>query len=167
MCYGPVVPDGYGVCYNPHSDYIVAVVTSFKSHSETRSDYFAFTLESSFLQMYELCFKTKDMDTGSDRKIPEEVETKPEETKKTDREESKGTEESKPEAPKPVEVPKTAADPPKTADSPKATKSQKSEEGKPFDEVKTAEPTKSVGSPKAQKSVDKVPPRGRSLRNLS
>ncbi|XP_014768157.2 choline O-acetyltransferase, partial [Octopus bimaculoides] len=73
MCYGPVVPDGYGVCYNPHSDYIVAVVTSFRSHSETRSDYFAFTLESSFLQMYELCYKTKDMDKNTEQKIPEET----------------------------------------------------------------------------------------------
>ncbi|GAB1602931.1 hypothetical protein Ahia01_000573300 [Argonauta hians] len=74
MCYGPVVPDGYGVCYNIHSDYIVAVVSSFQSHSETRSDYFCSTLESSFLQMYELCFKTKDMDKNTERKIPEEAQ---------------------------------------------------------------------------------------------
>lgn len=151
MGYGPVVPDGYGVCYNPHSDYIVAVVTSFKSHSETRSDYFAFTLESSFLQMYELCFKTKDMDTGSDRKIPEEGESKPEGSKNVNTEKSKGTEG------KTTEIPKTA-DAPKTAEAPKTAKSQKSEEVKPFDQAKADEQTKFVGSPKAQKSVDKVPP---------
>ncbi|XP_052069853.1 choline O-acetyltransferase-like [Mytilus californianus] len=60
MCYGPVVPDGYGVCYNPHPHNILVCITSFKSHSETRSDYFAYTLESSFLQMQELCLKTSE-----------------------------------------------------------------------------------------------------------
>jgi hypothetical protein len=40
MCYGPVVPDGYGVCYNPHPHNILVCITSFKRHSETRSDYF-------------------------------------------------------------------------------------------------------------------------------
>lgn len=61
MCYGPVVPDGYGVCYNPHPHNILVCITSFKSHSETRSDYFAYTLESSFLQMQELCLKTSEL----------------------------------------------------------------------------------------------------------
>lgn len=57
MCYGPVVPDGYGVCYNPHPNWIQVCVTSFKRHHDTNSDHFAFTLESSFLQMQELCLK--------------------------------------------------------------------------------------------------------------
>ncbi|KAL5018091.1 hypothetical protein ScPMuIL_003813 [Solemya velum] len=60
MCYGPVVPDGYGICYNPHSDYIVVCISSFKSHTATRSDYFGFTLESSLMQMYELCMKLNE-----------------------------------------------------------------------------------------------------------
>ena len=60
MCYGPVVADGYGVCYNPHPHNILVCITSFKRHSETRSDYFAYTLESSFLQMQELCLKTSE-----------------------------------------------------------------------------------------------------------
>ena len=55
MCYGPVVPDGYGVCYNPHPQEMVVAITSFNSCGETRSDYFAFTLESTFMQMKELC----------------------------------------------------------------------------------------------------------------
>ncbi|KAL3876632.1 hypothetical protein ACJMK2_034449 [Sinanodonta woodiana] len=55
--YGPVVPDGYGVCYNPQPDKIVVCVSSFKSCSETSSDFFAATIESSFLQMYELCLR--------------------------------------------------------------------------------------------------------------
>ena len=60
MCYGPVVPDGYGVCYNPHPEWILVCVTSFKRHHDTHSDHFAFTLESSLLQMQELCLKTRE-----------------------------------------------------------------------------------------------------------
>ncbi|KAK3089454.1 hypothetical protein FSP39_003760 [Pinctada imbricata] len=60
MLYGPVVPDGYGCCYNPHPNSILVCISSFKSHSETRSDYFGFTLEGSFLQMHELCLKTSE-----------------------------------------------------------------------------------------------------------
>ncbi|ELU18773.1 hypothetical protein CAPTEDRAFT_218503 [Capitella teleta] len=60
MCYGPVVPDGYGACYNPHEDYILVVISSFKSCDQTGSDSFAFTLEESFLQMKELCESTKE-----------------------------------------------------------------------------------------------------------
>lgn len=58
MCYGPVVSDGYGVCYNPHPSWILVCITSFKRHNDTNSDHFAYTLESSFLQMQELCLKT-------------------------------------------------------------------------------------------------------------
>lgn len=57
MCYGPVVPNGYGVCYNPHPNNILVCVSSFHSSSESGSEFFALTLESSFLQMYELCMK--------------------------------------------------------------------------------------------------------------
>ena len=57
MCYGPVVPDGYGCCYNPHPDNIVVVVTSFKADESTQADFFASTLDSSFRQMRELCLK--------------------------------------------------------------------------------------------------------------
>ena len=57
MCYGPVMPDGYGVCYNPHPDYIVVCVSSFKSSDATDSAFFLATLESTMLQMKELCLK--------------------------------------------------------------------------------------------------------------
>ena len=60
MCYGPVVPNGYGVCYNPHEDYMFIVISSFNTSDETRSDFFAFTLESSFMQMREMCLKTNE-----------------------------------------------------------------------------------------------------------
>ncbi len=55
MCYGPVVPNGYGVCYNPQPNEIIVAVTSFNSCGETRSDYFASVLEGAFVQMRELC----------------------------------------------------------------------------------------------------------------
>ncbi|XP_052262226.1 choline O-acetyltransferase-like [Dreissena polymorpha] len=68
MCYGPVVPDGYGVCYNPRPDDIIVVISAFKSHAETQSDHFAYTLEGSLLQMSELCTKIKsDCDNIADK----------------------------------------------------------------------------------------------------
>ena len=57
MGYGPVVPEGYGASYNPHKDFILFCISSFKSCGDTQSDFFAFTLESSLMQMYELCMK--------------------------------------------------------------------------------------------------------------
>lgn len=60
MCYGPVVPDGYGVCYNPHAYNIIVCISAFKSNAETQADYFAYTLEGSLLQMQELCRKTTE-----------------------------------------------------------------------------------------------------------
>lgn len=60
MCYGPVVPDGYGVCYNPRPNNIIVCISAFKANPETQADYFANTLEGSLLQMQELCNKTKD-----------------------------------------------------------------------------------------------------------
>ncbi len=35
VCYGPVVPDGYGSCYNPMKDNIVFAISAFKSCSKT------------------------------------------------------------------------------------------------------------------------------------
>ena len=57
MCYGPVVPDGYGACYNPHEDYMLYCISSFSTCEATKSDRFAFALEDSLLQMYDLCLK--------------------------------------------------------------------------------------------------------------
>jgi len=55
MCYGPVVPDGYGVCYNPHPDYILICISSFKSCVDTMSSEFARTLETCLVDMRDLC----------------------------------------------------------------------------------------------------------------
>ena len=54
MCYGPVVPDGYGVCYNPKEDFILFCISSFVPCGETKSDYFADVLMSSLRQMKEM-----------------------------------------------------------------------------------------------------------------
>lgn len=67
MCYGPVVPDGYGVCYNPHPNNIIVCISAFKSNAETQSDYFAYTLEGSLLQMQELCRKTTEKNDSTEK----------------------------------------------------------------------------------------------------
>lgn len=55
MGYGAVTPDGYGCCYNPQPDFITFSVASFFSCVDTSSDMFVNSLESSLLQMAELC----------------------------------------------------------------------------------------------------------------
>lgn len=55
--YGAVVPDGYGVCYNPRAESIMFCISSFYSSPETSSDFLARSLEGSLLQMRELCLK--------------------------------------------------------------------------------------------------------------
>lgn len=55
MCYGPVVEDGYGVCYNPHPDYMVVCVASFRSWPGTDSRSFTDALLDSLRQMRDLC----------------------------------------------------------------------------------------------------------------
>ena len=55
MLYGPVVRDGYGVCYNPHPDYMVVCVASFHSSPDTDSRALADTLVDSLRQMKDLC----------------------------------------------------------------------------------------------------------------
>ncbi|XP_071829929.1 choline O-acetyltransferase-like isoform X1 [Apostichopus japonicus] len=55
MCYGPVVADGYGTAYNPHEDYILFAITSFKSHPDTDSFVFRTHLKQSLMDMFNLC----------------------------------------------------------------------------------------------------------------
>ncbi|XP_018008579.1 carnitine O-acetyltransferase [Hyalella azteca] len=54
MCYGPLVPDGYGCCYNPRSASIVFGVSALNSSPETHSSTFRDALEASLTQMREL-----------------------------------------------------------------------------------------------------------------
>ncbi|XP_042648197.1 choline O-acetyltransferase isoform X1 [Tyto alba] len=54
-CYGPVVPNGYGTCYNPQPEHILFCISSFKDCKETSSDAFAKAVEESLLEMRDLC----------------------------------------------------------------------------------------------------------------
>ncbi|RXN21735.1 choline O-acetyltransferase [Labeo rohita] len=56
-CYGPVVPNGYGACYNPQKDHIIFCVSSFRESAETSSDLFVKTLEGCLKEMQDLCLK--------------------------------------------------------------------------------------------------------------
>ncbi|XP_053188592.1 choline O-acetyltransferase [Scomber japonicus] len=54
-CYGPVVPNGYGACYNPQSDHIIFCVSSFRESSQTCSAEFVKCLVQGLLDMRDLC----------------------------------------------------------------------------------------------------------------
>ncbi|XP_015237635.1 PREDICTED: choline O-acetyltransferase-like [Cyprinodon variegatus] len=54
-CYGPVVPNGYGACYNPQSDHIIFSVSSFLESLETSSAEFVKCLVQGLLDMKDLC----------------------------------------------------------------------------------------------------------------
>ncbi|XP_063047323.1 choline O-acetyltransferase [Engraulis encrasicolus] len=56
-CYGPVVPDGYGACYNPQPGSILFSVSSFSDSDLTCSDLFVKDLEVCLLEMEGLCCK--------------------------------------------------------------------------------------------------------------
>ncbi|XP_062331577.1 choline O-acetyltransferase-like [Osmerus eperlanus] len=54
VCYGPVVPNGYGVSYNPQPDHIIFCVSSFKECKETCSTMFVKSLEEGLLEIRDL-----------------------------------------------------------------------------------------------------------------
>uniref|UniRef100_A0A1A8BKN4 Choline O-acetyltransferase n=2 Tax=Nothobranchius kadleci TaxID=1051664 RepID=A0A1A8BKN4_NOTKA len=54
-CYGPVVSNGYGVCYNPQSDHIIFCVSSFWENTETSSAVFVKALNEGLLEIKDLC----------------------------------------------------------------------------------------------------------------
>ncbi|XP_010852747.1 PREDICTED: choline O-acetyltransferase [Bison bison bison] len=54
-CYGPVVPNGYGACYNPQPESILFCISSFHNCKETSSTKFAKAVEESLLDMRRLC----------------------------------------------------------------------------------------------------------------
>ena len=55
--YGAVVPDGYGVSYNPYNDNIIFCISSFFSCKDTDSRKFAATLSESLQDMKNLFTK--------------------------------------------------------------------------------------------------------------
>ncbi|XP_042161789.1 choline O-acetyltransferase-like [Oncorhynchus tshawytscha] len=54
-CYGPVVPNGYGCCYNPQADHLLFSVTSFHGSTETSSAVFIKALDEGLVEMRDLC----------------------------------------------------------------------------------------------------------------
>uniref|UniRef100_H2YJS8 Choline O-acetyltransferase n=1 Tax=Ciona savignyi TaxID=51511 RepID=H2YJS8_CIOSA len=57
MCYGPVVPDGYGISYNPHNDSIIFCTSSFRTCHSTSSEKFVSALVESLLTMKDICLQ--------------------------------------------------------------------------------------------------------------
>lgn len=51
MCFGPMVPDGYGVCYNPMDNHINFAVTAFNSCEETNATKLSRFLKDALLDM--------------------------------------------------------------------------------------------------------------------
>uniref|UniRef100_G3ND37 Choline O-acetyltransferase n=1 Tax=Gasterosteus aculeatus aculeatus TaxID=481459 RepID=G3ND37_GASAC len=54
-CYGPVVPNGYGACYNPQSDHIIFCVSSFWENTQTSSAVFVKALNESLEEIRDVC----------------------------------------------------------------------------------------------------------------
>lgn len=57
MCYGPLVQDGYGCCYNLKNDDFWFGISSMKSCPDTHSEKFRRVLEECLTHMYELLVK--------------------------------------------------------------------------------------------------------------
>ncbi|KAH9507364.1 hypothetical protein Btru_057910 [Bulinus truncatus] len=54
LCFGPVVPDGYGVCYNPQDDQLIFSISSFNNSPVTNSETFSQSLTESLVDMKSL-----------------------------------------------------------------------------------------------------------------
>uniref|UniRef100_A0A3Q2Q4P6 Carnitine O-acetyltransferase n=1 Tax=Fundulus heteroclitus TaxID=8078 RepID=A0A3Q2Q4P6_FUNHE len=58
MCFGPTVPDGYGVCYNPMAEHINIAITAFNSCEDTNAANFAQAVKTALLDMRALLTET-------------------------------------------------------------------------------------------------------------
>ncbi|KAG7499951.1 carnitine O-acetyltransferase-like [Solea senegalensis] len=54
MCFGPLVPDGYAICYNPQADHVHFSITAFNCCEETHAETLALTLKDTLCQLQEL-----------------------------------------------------------------------------------------------------------------
>lgn len=59
MCYGPVVMDGYGTCYNPRDDDIKFGISCMVSNPETDATKYREELEKSLMEMHDMLAKTQ------------------------------------------------------------------------------------------------------------
>ncbi|XP_054839736.1 choline O-acetyltransferase [Eublepharis macularius] len=67
-CYGPVIPNGYGTCYNPQPEHILFCISSFKDCKDTSSHKFGKAVEESLMAMRELCIKCNSAKTSTPTK---------------------------------------------------------------------------------------------------
>ncbi|XP_029301086.1 carnitine O-acetyltransferase [Cottoperca gobio] len=58
MCFGPVAPNGFGVCYNPMNDHINFAVSAFNTCKETNAAHLAQAVEGALLDMRTLLEQT-------------------------------------------------------------------------------------------------------------
>lgn len=54
MCFGPLVPDGYAICYNPQADHVHFSITAFNCCEETNAENLALALKDTLVQLQEL-----------------------------------------------------------------------------------------------------------------
>lgn len=54
MCFGPLVPDGYSVCYNPQADHVHFSIVAFNCCEETNAETLACTLKDTLCDLQEL-----------------------------------------------------------------------------------------------------------------
>uniref|UniRef100_A0A3Q3ENW8 Carnitine O-acetyltransferase b n=1 Tax=Labrus bergylta TaxID=56723 RepID=A0A3Q3ENW8_9LABR len=54
MCFGPLVPDGYAICYNPQADHVHFSITAFNCCEETNAETLAVTLKDTLCELQEL-----------------------------------------------------------------------------------------------------------------
>ena len=59
MCYGPLVPDGYGCCYNPLPAFINFGLSACNSSPETHSSNFMAALSESLVEMHDLVLQSQ------------------------------------------------------------------------------------------------------------
>jgi len=59
LCFGPAVPDGYGVCYNPLENHFTFAVSASNSNPETNAGRFAEALKSTFDDIQKLLVQPK------------------------------------------------------------------------------------------------------------
>lgn len=57
MCYGPLVENGYGICYNPRNDDIFFAVSAFNSSPETSAVEMGKSLTEALENMYRVLTK--------------------------------------------------------------------------------------------------------------
>ncbi|KAG8000135.1 Choline O-acetyltransferase, partial [Nibea albiflora] len=74
-CYGPVLPNGYGACYNPQSDHIIFSVSSFHESPQTSSTAFVKCLVQGLLDMRDLCNKCNSSSDPTAQRQVQTVET--------------------------------------------------------------------------------------------